>query len=256
MKPLKILLIGYGKMGKEVERMALERGHGIIGILDKEEDWQRHPGYLSQADVAIDFSIPASAPANIGRCFEARLPIVVGTTGWDKEMPAIRKRCIEGGHALFTASNFCIGIHVFLAAARTMASLLDTQDDYHARIEEVHHIHKLDKPSGTAVTLARQVLEASPRYKDWILTTENGSGTEKQAPTGKNNSQEGILPVSAFREGEIFGIHRLFFDSETDCISLTHQAKSRRGFALGAVKAAEWLPGKTGLFGMQDLLGF
>ena len=264
MKSLKIALLGYGKMGKEIEKAALGRNHSIIAIIDKEQDWRKEESRLAQADAAIDFSTPSAAPGNIGRCFDLHIPIVVGTTGWDKEMPAIRERCLAEGQSLFTASNFSIGVYIFMAAARFLSTKMATQTAYRARIEEIHHVHKLDKPSGTAITLARNVLECDSRYKDWRLAEGNANPSHegRQPVPGQAGriplpgTADGILPILSLREGETVGTHRLFFESDIDSIELAHTAKSRRGFAWGAVMAAEWLPGKTGCFGMQDLLGY
>ena len=230
MKQLQIALLGYGKMGKEIEKTALERNHSIIAFIDNEQDWQEKASLLAQADVAIDFSTPSAAPGNIERCFQHHLPIVVGTTGWDKTMPEIRERCLAESQSLFTASNFSIGV-----------------------------------PSGTAITLAKNVMDCHSRYKDWQLAESPVPATQGgqeagpclgNAPIPCPAVPDGSLPIVSLREGETVGTHRLFFDSAIDTIELSHTAKSRQGFALGAVMAAEWLPGKTGCFGMQDLLGF
>lgn len=265
MKQLQIALLGYGKMGKEIEKTALERNHSIIAFIDNEQDWQEKASLLAQADVAIDFSTPSAAPGNIERCFQHHLPIVVGTTGWDKAMPEIRERCLAESQSLFTASNFSIGVYIFMATARFLSSKMEQQSAYHASIEEIHHIHKLDKPSGTAITLAKNVMDCHSRYKDWQLEERPVLATQDGQEAGRcpGNAQipcpavpDGLLPIVSLREGETVGTHRLFFDSAIDTIELSHTAKSRQGFAVGAVMAAEWLPGKTGCFGMQDLLGF
>lgn len=226
---LHIALLGYGRMGKEVEEAALKQGHSIVARIDNESDWQNTEA-LSKANVAIDFSIPATAPINISRCFDLNLPIVVGTTGWYKHLPALKERCIKENQALFVAANFSIGVHIFMTTARFLAQKINTQTDYTPQIEEIHHIHKLDKPSGTALVLKQTVLPELQKFQD--------------------------IEIASVREGETIGVHRLAFDSPADRIELVHKAKNRKGLASGAVLAAQWLYGKTGFFGMEDMLGF
>lgn len=227
--PLRIALIGYGRMGKEVESAALRQGHRIVAKIDQESDW-KNTGALSEADIAIDFSIPTTAPENITRCFELHLPVVVGTTGWYSRLPELKERCLREGQALFVAANFSIGVHIFMATARFLAQKIHTQDGYTPQIEEIHHIHKLDKPSGTALVLKQTILPELQPLEE--------------------------LEILSRREGETVGVHRLGFDSSADRIELVHMAKNRQGLALGAVQAASWLYGKTGFFGMEDMLGF
>lgn len=237
-RPLKIALSGYGRMGREVEKAALLRGHEIVCRIDKGEDWEKEMPALKGAQVVIDFSAPSCAAENIGKCFDLHLPVVVGTTGWDASRETLKARCIQERQALLAASNFSIGVYLFLAAAKFLAARMNAQPQYAADIEETHHIHKLDKPSGTAITLAKEVCGEMKRYSDW-----------KE------------LPIESLREGEVFGIHTLEFDSDVDTLTLRHEAKSRQGFATGAVRAAEWLAsagaaGKCGWFGMKDMMGF
>ncbi len=229
---------GYGRMGHEVEKVARAEGHEIVCILNNGEDWDKQAQALKQAQVVIDFSEPSCAAENIGRCFDMHLPVVVGTTGWNASREALNARCLAEGQTLMEASNFSIGVYLFMATARFLAERMNAQPRYAAGIEETHHVHKLDKPSGTAITLAKEVCGEMERYEDWKS-----------------------LPISSFREGEIVGIHTLNFDSEVDTITLRHEAKSRRSFAAGAVRAAEWLvasreAGKKGWFGMKDMMGF
>lgn len=227
--PLRIALLGYGRMGKEVEESALKQGHSIVARIDNESDWQNTEA-LDKADMAIDFSIPATAPENISRCFSRNLPVVVGTTGWYGHLPELKERCLKERQALFVAANFSIGVHIFMATARFLAQKINTQTDYTPQIEEIHHIHKLDKPSGTALVLKQTVLPELKKFQD--------------------------IEIASVREGETIGVHRLAFDSSADCIELAHTAKNRKGLASGAVQAARWLYGKTGFFGMEDMLGF
>ena len=235
---LRIALSGYGRMGREVEKVACAKGHGIVCRINDGTDWEKALPALKEAQVVIDFSEPSCAAENIGRCFDLHLPVVVGTTGWDAARDALKARCIQEGQALMEASNFSIGVYLFMATARFLAEKMNAQPQYAAGIEETHHIHKLDKPSGTAITLAKEVCGEMERYGDWKS-----------------------LPITSFREGEVFGIHTLTFDSEVDTVTLRHEAKSRQSFAAGAVRAAEWLAatcagGKQGWFGMKDMMGF
>lgn len=228
-QPLRIALLGYGRMGKEVEAAALKQGHRIVARIDNERDWNEADA-LAQADVAIDFSIPDTAPQNISRCFDRKLPVVVGTTGWQHRLPEIKARCLREKQALFVSANFSIGVHIFMSAARFLAQKVNTQGGYLPRIEEIHHIHKLDKPSGTALVLKQNVLPQLDGIQD--------------------------IDITSFREGETVGVHRLQLESDADTLELVHTAKNRGGLALGAVRAAQWLHGKTGFFGMEDMLGF
>lgn len=263
MESLRIALLGYGRMGREIEKTAEERNHRIILRIDNEKDWTEYGCRLKEASIAIDFSTPASTVNNMLKCFEADIPVVVGTTGWDRERETIRKRCMEEGKTVFASSNFSIGVHLFMATARFLARQMENQPEYRAGIEETHHIHKLDKPSGTAVSLAQNIIASDRNYRRWELV-ENGNTPNETlsspCSSGKAGSislpSSGTLPIRSLREGEIVGVHRLFYDSDIDRIKLIHEAKSRKGFALGAVKAAEWVLGKKGFFGMDDMLGF
>lgn len=235
---LHIALSGYGRMGREVEKILREKGHKIVCILNNGEDWTEQAQALRQAQAVIDFSEPSCAAENIGRCFDLHLPVVVGTTGWDASRETLKARCMREGQTLIEASNFSIGVYLFMATARFLAEKMNAQPQYAASIEETHHVHKLDKPSGTAITLAKEVCGEMERYEDWKS-----------------------LPIASFREGEVVGIHTLNFDSEVDTVTLRHEAKSRRSFAAGAVRAAEWLvsacaDGKKSWFGMKDMMGF
>jgi 4-hydroxy-tetrahydrodipicolinate reductase len=236
---MKIALLGYGKMGHEIESVALERGHQILIRIDSEDDWQKYGKNLATADVAIDFSTPETAISNIHKCFIAGTPIVCGTTGWHNQLEEIRKECIEKGSTLFFASNFSLGVNLFFELNLNLAKIMNTQQAYSASILETHHVHKLDKPSGTAITLANDIIQQVDRLNAW-------SGDENPIP--------GELPIHSLRQGEVPGTHIVKYDSESDSIEITHIAKSRHGFALGAVLAAEYIKRKTGFYGMSDLL--
>jgi 4-hydroxy-tetrahydrodipicolinate reductase len=236
---LKLALLGYGKMGKAIEKIALSRGHEIVVRAGSDaSSWKD----LQKADAAIEFSVPASAPESIRRCFAAGIPVVVGTTGWYEHFEQISKECIEKGQSLFTATNFSIGVNIFFEVNKKLAELMNDHPAYSVSMEEVHHTHKLDAPSGTAISLANQVLEKIERLSAW----EN---MEKGVQAVK-----GILNIESKRIDEVPGTHTVTYDSAVDSIEIKHTAHSREGFALGAVLAAEWLPGRKGVFGMEHLL--
>ncbi|NLJ01660.1 MAG: 4-hydroxy-tetrahydrodipicolinate reductase [Bacteroidales bacterium] len=235
---MKIALIGYGKMGREIERIARDRGHEIVATIDMNEEEKFHSDEFKSADVAIEFTSPASAFQNYIHAFEAGVPVVSGTTGWLDRIDQIKEACEKEGKTFFYASNFSLGVNLFFALNNYLAGLMNLFTDYDARIEETHHIHKLDAPSGTAITLAEGILERVERKKEWSLD-------KKEADT---------LHIESFREGEVPGIHTVVYESPVDSIRLTHDAKSREGFALGAVLAAEFTKGKKGFLGMEDLL--
>lgn len=238
---MKIALIGYGKMGKTIERIALDRGHQIVSIVDIQNPGEIHSEAFKSADVAIEFTTPATAVANYLACFEANVPVVSGTTGWLEQLDEIKRICGEEGKTFFYASNFSIGVNIFFALNKYLARLMNRFPDYDVCITETHHIHKLDAPSGTAITLAEGILENIDRKSRWTLETAEKSSD---------------LPIHAVREGEIPGIHEITYESEVDTLTIKHDAKSRAGFALGAVIAAEFTAGKKGFLGMQDLFQF
>lgn len=237
---MKIALIGYGKMGHEIERIALERGHAIVCTIDiDEEDKFGSPAFKS-ADVAIEFTSPKSALMNYRRAFDAGVPVVSGTTGWLEHLEEIREACSRDGKTFFYASNFSLGVYIFSALNNYLARIMNQFPAYDVRMEETHHIHKLDAPSGTAITLAEGILEKIERKKTWV--------------TDRVNSPD-ELEIRAFREGEVPGKHTIIYESDADQIRITHDAKNRTGLALGAVIAAEFTMGKKGFLGMQDMMG-
>lgn len=237
---MKIALIGYGKMGHEIERIALERGHEVVCTIDYNEDDKFDSPAFSSADVAIEFTSPDSALQNYRRAFAAGVAVVSGTTGWLDHMPEIREACDKEGRTFFYASNFSLGVYIFSALNSYLARIMNQFTDYDVRMEETHHIHKLDAPSGTAITLAEGILAHLDRKEKWV--SEEASRADE-------------LPIKAFREGEVPGIHTVIYESEADSIRITHDAKNRKGLALGAVLAAEFTKGKTGFMGMSDMLG-
>ncbi|WP_372754745.1 4-hydroxy-tetrahydrodipicolinate reductase [Labilibaculum sp.] len=235
---MKIALIGYGKMGKEIEQIALSRGHQIELIIDQDNQSDLNPENLKAIDVAIEFTNPNSAFTNYMTCFEAKVPVVSGTTGWLDKMELVQEKCKQG-NAFFYASNFSLGVNLFFELNKSLAKLMAPFREYNVDMEEIHHIHKLDSPSGTAITLAEGVIENHPAKEKWIEARSN----EKED-----------LSIFAKRHGAVPGTHTITWHSEVDEITIQHMAYSRKGFALGAVLAAEFIPGKRGLFGMKDLL--
>lgn len=242
---MKIILLGYGKMGHEIEKIALQRGHDIIAAIDNEDDF-RNSGIQNFKNsgnvVAIEFSTPATAFENIKRCFDLNIPVVCGTTAWYEHFNEVKERCEKEDQTLFYAPNFSIGMNIMFMLNRQLAKITEKYD-YKLSLTETHHIHKLDKPSGTAVKLADDILANNKKYNSWELATDCEQMTA-----------DGTLPVTAIREGEYFGIHEVQAQSDCDIIRLSHEAFSRKGFATGAVIAAEFVQGKKGIFTMNDLL--
>lgn len=236
---MKIALIGYGKMGHVIEEIAISRGHKIVCRIDVDNQEDFLSESFASADVAIEFTTPATAFDNYMKAFAAGVPVVSGTTGWLDRLPQIKAACDEG-NTFFYASNFSLGVNIFFAMNRWLAQVMNNFDNYNVSLKEVHHIHKFDHPSGTAITLADGILENIDTLTRW-------SETEQAAD---------VLPIIAEREGEVPGTHIVQYDSEVDTITIEHKAKSRRGFALGAVLAAEFTVGKKGFLTMSDMLSF
>ena len=230
---MKIALLGYGRMGKVIERIALERGHEIVLRKDMDTTFEG----LSSADVAIDFSVPASAACNILECFDTNVPVVCGTTGWLDQYDDIIAACKKKNGGFIYSSNFSLGVNLFFELNSYLAKMMSKIDQYKVSMEEIHHTQKLDAPSGTAISLAKGVIENS-HYKNWTL----------ESPTTDD------IHIEAKRIENIPGTHSVFYDSEVDQIAIKHTAHNREGFALGAVIAAEWLQNKKGVFTMKDVL--
>ncbi|HEY9221892.1 MAG TPA: 4-hydroxy-tetrahydrodipicolinate reductase [Lutibacter sp.] len=232
---MKIALLGYGKMGKTIEQIALQLGHEIVLKID-----ENSPDYdITLADVAIDFSIPAAAFSNISNCLKNQVPIISGTTGWLAKLPEATQLCKQNNGAFIYASNFSLGVNIFFELNAHLAKMMRNLEQYTISIEEIHHTKKLDAPSGTAITLAEGIIENSDK-ESWAL--------------GVTNKQTEI-PITAKRIDEVPGTHTVAYKSAVDTLEIKHTAHSRDGFALGAVIAAEWLVGKTGVFTMKDVLG-
>jgi len=233
---MNIALLGYGRMGQTIEKIAENRGHKIVFKLD--DDIENHDLSDFEIDVAIDFSIPKAAFKNITTCFKHSIPVVSGTTGWLDDYEKAREICKEEDSAFIYASNFSLGVNVFFELNQKLAGMMQGLEDYSVNIEEIHHLQKLDAPSGTAITLAQQILEENSKLKGWQL----------------EDADEDEIPIHAKREENVPGTHTVTYESSIDKIEITHTAKSRQGFALGAVVAAEYLKDKTGIFTMKDVL--
>jgi 4-hydroxy-tetrahydrodipicolinate reductase len=238
---MKIALIGYGKMGQAIEKIVLDRGHVLVSVIDVDDREKFDSQLFRSADVAIEFSTPEAAFDNIMACFAARVPVVVGTTGWLNRLEEVRTLCLEEGQTLFYSPNYSIGVNLFFALNRYLATLMNGFPAYDARLLETHHRHKLDAPSGTALTLVGDMIERLDGKKQWTL---------------RNTGNSDDLPIEAIREGEVPGIHEVIYESDTDSIRIVHSAKSRAGFALGVALAAEFTVGKKGFLEMKDLLPF
>ena len=228
-----IALVGYGKMGKAIEKIALQKGYQIASIANRTSDIET----FKNVDVAIEFSTPETAFENIKSLLNKNIPTVCGTTGWLAQLTEIEKLTIEKDTAFFYASNFSLGVNLFFDLNEKLAALMSRFDQYQASMTEIHHIHKKDAPSGTGITLAQGIVKENPKYKGWSLKNE-----------------ENLIQIEALREGEVPGTHIVHYKSEIDQIEIKHEAFSREGFAQGAVLAAEWLVEKKGVFGMKDLL--
>lgn len=253
-KTMKIALIGYGKMGKEIEKVALSRGHEIVCIIDinNQDDFESEA--FKSADVAIEFTSPKAAYNNYIKTFNAGVKLVSGSTGWmDEHGEEIKKMCTEGGKTLFWSSNFSLGVSIFSAVNKYLAKIMNQFPGYEVSMSETHHVHKLDAPSGTAITLAEQILDNIDRKDKWV----KGAFTAPDGTVeGSNQCAANELPVASVREGEACGIHTIRYESDVDSITITHDAKSRGGFVLGAVLAAEYTVNHEGFLGMNDLFPF
>ena len=231
---MKIALLGYGKMGKEIEIIAIKRGHSIVIKADIDSVYD-----IKEADVAIDFSVPSAAVGNITNCLENNIPVISGTTGWLDKFDEVVDLCKQKNGAFIYASNFSLGVNIFFELNKTLAKMMSHLEQYKVNMEEIHHTQKLDAPSGTAITLAEGVIENS-KYENWKLSDDN--------------PKEKDIPISAKRIEKVPGTHTVSYESELDRIDIRHTAHNRQGFALGAVVAAEWIIGKTGVFTMKDVL--
>ncbi|MFM7024185.1 MAG: 4-hydroxy-tetrahydrodipicolinate reductase [Flavobacteriales bacterium] len=238
---MKIALLGYGKMGQEIEKIAVSRGHEIVLKINVDNTAELTSENLKKADVAIEFSTPETAYSNIQKCFEVNVPIVVGTTGWLDKLPEVKNAAENKGKGFFYASNYSIGVNVFFEINKHLAKLMKPYPSYTIEMEEIHHTQKLDSPSGTAITLAEGIIENIDYKTKWV-NEKSGNPAE--------------LEIISKRIENIPGTHTVVYDSEIDEIYIRHTAKNRKGFALGAVIAAEFMKGKSGFYGMKDLMKF
>lgn len=237
-KNMKIAIIGYGKMGKTIEGL-IEGKHDIVLRINSQNAPEMTTENLQKADVAIEFSTPDAAFNNILKCFEANIPIVVGTTAWLDRLEEITQLCEQQNQALFYASNFSIGVNLFFELNRKLAKMMADYPNYHLQIDEIHHTQKLDAPSGTAITLAEGIMEVDASKKKWV---------------NRSIEEEGTIDIVSHRKEDVKGTHVITYSSDIDTIEIKHTAHTRAGFALGAIKAAEWLVGKKGVFTMRDYL--
>ena len=251
---MNIALIGYGKMGKMIESICKERGHKIVSIIDIDNQQDFDSPEFASADVAIEFTSPTAAYGNYLRAFKAGVKVVSGSTGWMKDHgDDVRRMCTEEGKTLFCASNFSIGVAIFSAVNRYLAKIMHPFPQSDVRMEDTHHIHKLDAPSGTAITLAEEIVNDLDRKTSWVKGEQHlADGTVE----GTNNVAPDQLAIESIRRDEVPGIRSIIYDSEADCINITHDAHSRKGFALGAVLAAEYTQQHTGLLTTSDLFKF
>lgn len=246
---MKFALIGYGKMGKVIEDVILSANTNktekdeIVLRIGAENKHELTIENLQKVDVAIEFTQPDAAIVNINLCFDAGIPVVVGTTAWLDQLPAVKATCTAKNGALFYAPNFSIGVNIFFEINKKLAAIMNHQPQYNVAMEEIHHTEKKDAPSGTAIKTAEVILEELTSKTNWLLADNGNQSTES-------------LMIKALREPNVPGTHIVNYFSEVDSIQLIHEAKSRKGFAEGAVMAARWLPGKKGVFEMKDLLQF
>jgi 4-hydroxy-tetrahydrodipicolinate reductase len=238
---MKIALIGYGRMGHEIEEIAVKRGHSIDLKIDIDNSCDLNPDKLKYIDVAIEFSVPESAVRNISSCLNAGVPVVSGTTGWLKDYDKAADLCMRNGTSFIHSSNFSIGVNLFFRLNSEFAKRIKKYNDYIVSIEEIHHIKKLDAPSGTAISLADGIIKQHPGYDGWTM---------------ENLISENKIHIHSVREGTVPGTHIVTWDSSIDTISFRHEAKNRKGLALGAVVAAEFISTRKGVFSMSDVLGF
>lgn len=236
---MKAAIIGYGKMGREIEKILIERGHDVTLVIDTDNAADLNAANLAGVDVALEFTMPSTAYANIRTCIENATPVVSGTTGWTDRLGELQQLCREKGGALFYASNYCLGVNLMFRLNRQLAAMIDRVGGYDAKIEEVHHTQKKDAPSGTAITLAEGIISEIGRKTGWV---------------NESSDDPSQIVVTSLREGAVPGTHTVTYESDDDRIELKHTIKNRRTLALGAVVAAEFLCGKKGVYTMDDLL--
>ena len=248
---MNIALLGYGKMGRIIEKIATDRKHNIVLTIDYNNLDELTAGNLRKADAIIEFTTPASVLNNIQHCFDAGVPVVIGTTGWYEHLDEVKQRCEQGGHSLLYASNFSVGVNIFFHINRKLAKLMNNYPYYDVQVEEIHHTQKLDSPSGTAITMAEGIIENLDSKKEWVnvLTAEGNDADD-------SNIKNDQVLIESFRIDSVPGTHTVIYDSEVDTIEFKHTAHNRNGFALGAVLAAEWVHNKKGFFSVEEMFNF
>lgn len=248
---MKIALLGYGKMGKIIEQIALDRKHEIVLKIDKDNQHELTAENLQLADVAIEFSTPHTVLDNINHCFNAGVPVIVGTTGWYNSLPQLQEQYQQSNSAMLYGSNFSVGVNIFFHVNKILAKLMNNYPYYDVQVEEIHHTQKLDSPSGTAITIAQGIVDNLDAKKDWVnvLSADN---SESAAHAVRPDE----VLIESFRIDSVPGTHTVIYDSEVDSIEFKHTAHNRNGFALGAVLAAEWIKGKTGFYSVEQIFEF
>ena len=244
---MKIALLGYGKMGKIIEKIATDRKHEIVLKIDYDNLHDLTAENLQKADVAIEFSTPSTVLSNIKLCLSAGVPIVVGTTGWYDEIPALKQECADGNKTMIYASNFSVGVNIFFHVNRILAKMMNNHPYYDVQVEEIHHTQKLDSPSGTAITIAEGIIENLDAKQKWVNALVDANGDVE------DNFKADELLIESHRIDSVPGTHTIIYDSEIDTIEFKHTAHNRNGFALGAVLAAEWIKDKKGFYSVADM---
>ena len=244
---MKIALLGYGKMGKIIEKIAKDRKHEIVLTIDHDNLHELTAENLQKADAAIEFSTPSTALSNIRKCLDANVPVVVGTTGWYDQIPALKQECEEGNKSMIYASNFSVGVNIFFHVNKVLAKLMNQHPYYDVQVEEIHHVQKLDAPSGTAITIAEGIIDNLEAKQKWVNVLPDADGV-----TDDNIKTDEVL-IESYRIDSVPGTHTVIYDSEVDTIEIKHTAHNRNGFALGAVLAAEWIKDKKGFYSVADM---
>ncbi|MBB2151663.1 4-hydroxy-tetrahydrodipicolinate reductase [Pedobacter gandavensis] len=245
---MKIALLGYGKMGQIIERFALERGHEVVLKINSRNQDELNVTNLSKADVAIDFSVPDAAIPNIYLCFEANVPIVVGSTGWYGQLQEVKDACLSRNNTLLYGSNFSIGVNIFFHINQVLAKVMNNFPAYDVQVEEIHHTQKLDSPSGTAMTIAESIIDELDSKKEWV--------NELVGSPFEDVVKKDQVLIESHRIEHVPGTHTVVYSSEVDDIEIKHTAHNRAGFALGAIVAAEWLQNKQGFYNIADIFNF
>lgn len=247
---MKIAILGYGKMGRIIEQIALDRKHEIVLKIEADNRHELTIENLQKADVAIEFSTPGTVLDHIDACFKAKVPVIVGTTGWYGHLQRLKNECESNGNTMLYASNFSVGVNIFFHVNKVLAKLMNQYPYYDVQVEEIHHTQKLDAPSGTAITIAEGIVEELDAKKEWVNILTDGAGSPEDTIKADQ------LLIESLRIENVPGTHTVVYDSEVDSIEFKHTAHNRNGFALGAVLAAEWVQGKKGFYSAKDMFNF